>query len=478
MLRQINAGFGNQNTTQQIEIKNGVVVFNQNSEYSCTISELWRVLVNQFELKDKEINAQLPCNVLVNKTQGTEKFNSSKIMSSLMKIGIPFPCAVEIVENTISAVESWINENKGRNTQLTTKHIRQIISSIIQELDGNKWSRIDIEKWNAQYVRRYGHNNRIIQIYAIPSEISAEPVVNISYDFVRKNLLNDIIHSLFPDVDVYKELSSRSLSDMADEIIAFVNNCDLYSIKYSVLKDFITEIATQLPHPWFISENKRANNIQHDKKSVEDNLRLAENAYNKGEPLPTNLIVELLHHASSLVLEKYFSFMGCYDLTAFYRLAYIINKLSPHPAKENLRLSSSKHGEISEIEETEWDIVISDFAFKNLFDDCTMAGVQLSVYGDKINRIHNLLEKKKTSCRDFTSLLIDFAKLSLEIHIYGDRSKIVKFLDDDWHEYSTCDIRNNIKTILLLLFPHRRHKSSQAESSHSVSYTHLTLPTT
>lgn len=82
-----------------------------------------------------------------------------------MKIGIPFPATVEIVEGTISEVEHWIAENKRNKAQLTAKIIRQIVSSVIQELDTSKWSRIDIENWNAKYVRRYGHNNRIIQIY-------------------------------------------------------------------------------------------------------------------------------------------------------------------------------------------------------------------------------------------------------------------------------------------------------------------------
>ena len=163
MFTQVNVGRGDKNS--HIEIQNGIVIIDPNSRNRYTISELWEVLINQFEMKDQEINQQLPQNVLINKTEGKEQFNSSKIISSLMKIGIPFPATVEIVEGTISEVEHWIAENKRNKAQLTAKIIRQIVSSVIQELDTSKWSRIDIENWNAKYVRRYGHNNRIIQIY-------------------------------------------------------------------------------------------------------------------------------------------------------------------------------------------------------------------------------------------------------------------------------------------------------------------------
>lgn len=464
MLKQVNVGIGNQNSS--IEIKNGIVIIDPNSRSQYTISELWEVLINQFEMKDTEINQQLPQNVLINKTQGKEQFNSSKIISSLMKIGIPFPATVEIVEKTISEVEYWIVQNKMQKTQLTTKIIRQIVSSVIQELDASKWSRIDIENWNAKYVRRYGHNNRIIQIYDIPPEISNEPVVNISFDFIRKNLLSDIIRTLFPDVDVTKEISSKNRCEMADEIIAFINNCDLYMINYKLLKDMISEIATQLPHPWFISKDKRLINVEHDKLSVQENLQLAYDHYEKNEPLPSSIIVELLHHASSMVLEKYFSFLGCYDLTAFYRLVDIVTKLVPQPLNGEKNVVSNKNDADGDIIESEWDLVISDYAFKSFFDDCTMAGVDLLIFREKIKHIANLLQEKNSNKLEFTKLLIEFGECSLDIHNYGDRSRIEAFLNDSWVSYSPHSICDNIKTLLLLLYPHRRHRIANPESSH------------
>lgn len=451
MTNQANFGIGNENT--HIEIKNGIVYLNADSPRQYSISELWDALINQFKIKDDEINRLLPENVLINKTQGKEQFSSSKIISSLMKIGIPFPATVEIVENTIMKVEKWISENENSDHRLTTKIIRQIVSSVIQNLDSTKWSRMNIENWNAKYVRRYGHNNRIVQIYDIPQEINTEPIVNISYEFIRRSLIPDIIRTLFPDVNVSKEVSSKNLSEMSDEIIAFINSCDLYMIRYTLLKDMISEIAIQFPHPWFVCNSKRASIIAHDKESVQKNLQLAYNVINRPEQkkiLSSSIIVELLHHASSLVLEKYFSFLGCYDLTAFYRLSDIITKLTPD----------------SDNTEVEWDLLISDYAFKKLFDDMTISGVDPVDYRNNINRIYGLLKDKKTNTSEFTRLLIEFGKYCLQIHNFGDQAGIESFLDKSWATYSNPMVCQNIKTLLLLIYPHKRHRMAERNASH------------
>ena len=68
MFTQVNVGRGDKNS--HIEIQNGIVIIDPNSRNRYTISELWEVLINQFEMKDQEINQQLPQNVLINQTEG------------------------------------------------------------------------------------------------------------------------------------------------------------------------------------------------------------------------------------------------------------------------------------------------------------------------------------------------------------------------------------------------------------------------
>lgn len=239
---------------------------------------------------------------------------------------------------------------------------------------------------------------------------------------------------------------------MADEIIAFINNCDLYMINYRVLKDMIAEIATQLPHPWFISEDKRLANIEYDKTSVQENLRLAYSHYESKEPLSSSIIVELLHHASSMVLERYFSFLGCYDLTAFYRLVYIVTKLTLNHLVEGKNGANNKKDNDPDTSESDWDIVISDYAFKNFFDDCTIAGVDLLKYREKIKHIAKLLQEKNSNKLEFTKLLIEFGEQCLDIHNYGNREEIESFLNKSWDEYSPYSIEKILKHCFFYYF--------------------------
>lgn len=165
-------------------------------------------------------------------------------------------------------------------------------------------------------------------------------------------------------------------------------------------------------------------------------------------PLQSNIVVEILHHASSMVLEKYFSFLGCNDLTAFYRLEEIVRKIANSDA-------------------TEWDTVISDYAFRDMLDDFTIAGVELSAYQEKISRIHSFLDRNDLAGRDFGHLLIDFGEMSLNLQEYGDKKKIVTFLQDTWDVYSACEICENIKTVLLLIHPPKyRSKKRESDSLH------------
>lgn len=440
--------WGSNNQNNDIKIEQGTIIIAANTELKCSISDLWDYLINQFDVADKKINAAICGNVLITKTQTTEPYDSSKIISSLVKIGIPLPAALEIAEKTIVEIEKWIEKSKKSGTNLTTKIIRQIVSLTIENLDINEWNRTNIENWNIKYVRRYGHNNKTVQIYSIPQEIYSKEIENISYDFVIKTLLTDIIESIATEADISKEISNQNRRAMAEEIIDFVNNCDLYMIDYSVLKSIILEIATQLPHPWLVGMNKREQIIQYDRKSVEGNLSIAKECFCAGSPLQSNLIVEILHHASSMVLEKYFAFLGCYDLTAFYRLEDIIYK-------------------ISNSDSPEWDTILSDYAFRDMLDDFTIAGVELPLYQEKIKKIHSCFDNNNLNGRDFTKLIMDFAEASLSLQMYGNKRKIELFLKSSWGDYSPYELCENIKTILLLIYPYKnRIKKRETDLLH------------
>ena len=122
-------------------------------------------------------------------------------------------------------------------------------------------------------------------------------------------------------------ITKSQLSDLANEIIVFINNCDLYIIDYKILRSMVQEIITKPPHPWLINEQQRNTIIEYDRHAVESNLQQVKECKENSLEIPQAVFVELLHHTSAMMLDRYFSFCGCADLDAFTILTQYFKKL-------------------------------------------------------------------------------------------------------------------------------------------------------
>lgn len=434
------SGINNRNIIDiHINLEDGNCTLKEGDREICDIAELWKKTINVFHLQDEEINEKLQKRVLDSKTGEPIDFDSSKMISSLTKIGIPIPVAVEIVYKAISSINRMISDESSEVKTLSTKEIRKEVVSIIRNLDVAKWPYVDIKKWAERYVRKYGHNNRIIQIVDIPLKISKEPVRDISYDFILNYFLPDLISDIAPAVQTASEITTSQKRDMADEVINFINSCDLYSIKYSILKSMIAEIATQLPHPWFVDKQSRRQLIERDRKSVIGNIEIAKDELDKSEAISTYTATELLHHSSSMILEKYFRFLGCGDLTAFYKLSDVIHKAA-------------------NINPEEWDIAVSDSAFRNFFDDCLVANIDFDDYLKTIKGIMDCYDSGAIGSKHFGKLVCKFSDTSLSIQQYGDGRKIKDFLNTPWNWELSGEICENVKTVLRMIYPPTKRK--------------------
>ena len=200
---------------------------------------------------------------VLNKVNNPEKFDPNKIVRSLVTIGVSVDCAISIAEQTVEKVRDWTLSHQGE--ELKTKIIRKMVSETLQSLDSNVYSILDIERWNTKYIHKYGHNNRIVEIYSIPREINKTPVCEISFEFVRRILLPDIINTIAPKKSLSRQISTSHMGKMANEVIELLNSCDLYRIKYNLLKEMIVEIATQPPHPWIIDDDLRSDITNYDR---------------------------------------------------------------------------------------------------------------------------------------------------------------------------------------------------------------------
>lgn len=396
----------------------------------------WKDFLVAFEAEDQLIYEKLNGNKIRNKTNNVEKFSSAKIMASLIKIGIPFPAIAEITRVAIDKLIEWIDSH-GSSTPLDTKTVREFVLEAIKTLGDRHWPTDDVGKWHAKYIRRYGHNNKTVEIYNIPAEVNGDhTITGMTYRFIKEVFLPDLFKDISPSIDIQLITNSQK-TNLADEIISFINGCDLYRIDYTVLKRMMYEIATQPPHPWLVNETQRAELINYDKDAVASNLQKVKEYEEAGRAVPHIVLVELLHHTSAMILDKYFSFCGCEDLDSFNILYQYLKKMIK-----------------AALDFTKWDKVLSDGAVQRLYHDFRINGIDLTEYYETVCAL-NPCKVGNIATEEYMTALKSFTHSSLVIveELNNIPQTIIEFTHNSWNSYSQENINYNIAIVLSLLFP-------------------------
>ena len=136
-----------------------------------------------FKGYDEEINKYFPDKIEDSKLKDVRgDFESSKILSSLVKVGIPFENALNIVYHVISMILNDCKQNKYTDG-LSTHKIRKIVADTIIKYPIEDTSYEEIEKWADKYVRAYGRDGQRIEVYFNDSD----NILEVDYNFLKKS---------------------------------------------------------------------------------------------------------------------------------------------------------------------------------------------------------------------------------------------------------------------------------------------------
>lgn len=451
MSEQKNYGSGNTNSTNSNNQFNVIININGKEE-KVDVLYVLKAITRVFEEEDKRINEDLPNKVLINKTNHKESYQTIKIISSLLQLGIPLVASCEIAEATINKIKEFIFCNADATIELTTKDIRYMVSKSIQEMNLDRFTYCDIEKWNNRYIRRYGHNNQRIKVYYNDSEKSDE----ISYEFINSKLAKEIVAETTKGKIEYEKIQSKYKRDIADEILSFVNSCDLYCINYNILKGIIKEIALQPPHPWFIEPTTRRSIMNYDRTCLDNNINKINNALKDNIVSPQSAKIEVIHHASSLILEKYDYFLGCYDLSSFYLLRNMI---------------------IDIINPQNWDLAVNYSKASELLSDFSFSGIEIMPFVELTNRINHYLNEQNINNYDFDQLLLNFAQQVIKIHELGREKEVFQFLSNRWDSYSSAQAIEYLKILLYTIYPVKKWNLESTTCFFWISYKYVRYET-
>lgn len=425
MTEQKNIGSGNTNISHS---NNSIsVMININGQdQSVDLLELFGKITKVFEEEDKFINDSFPEKILVNKTNDREEYHTYKIIKSLLQLGIPLAATYEIAQSTIYKIKEFIKSKS--MPKLTTKDIRKIVSESIQEISIERFPYEDIENWNNKYIRRYGHNNKRIQIYYPDFDTHDD----ISYKFINRTLLPDIVNEITKENINYDNLLSSYKTELANEVLSFINSCDLYKINYNVLKDIVKEIALQPPHPWFINQRTQNDIMKYDYECLQNNVNKLCESIKNGEESQQSVKIEVLHHASALILEKYDYFLGCYDLSSFYLLKDLLFELT---------------------DPNKWDLTIDYSRTNKLLLELSFSNIYIEELIETTNRINNSLKTHNINNPEFNNLLVKFSDYAIRLYQLGNKDSVVSFLNSKWSELALSDIIENLKLLLYSIYP-------------------------
>lgn len=428
--KQTNIGSNNLN----IDLSHVNIYINETQNYhEISLKTFFEEYKKKFKELDEIINNQFSTQMIVNKTGAYEAYSTQKIITSLAKIGIPLEITYYIAETVAKEIIEKVETKT--ITELSTKQIRKIVSKAIQNYNGKDYSLQDIEEWNEKYIRRYGHNNQLVKIYDEKSCVD----VDVSYGYIYDKLLPDIVESITNNTD-YSKLSNSQKSDLAEEVLDFINNCSLYRINYNVLKSIIIEIAMQPPHPWFVNEDTRKTIMEYDEKQLQINLQKLRKLIQKktADTSFQYIIFEVLHHGSSLLLAKYNHFLGVKDTSAFFILQNLLKQLEKPDC---------------------CDLLLTNYSIANIFADLSFANVDINKFLPLINEIAEALNTRNINV-DLAAKVECFGEYINQIIISTNKSEAIAYISEAWCDLDSITLFTHIKKLLYTIAPYRRFNTN------------------
>ena len=393
---------------------------------SFNTADVYKGIGDLFKNLDERINTLFPEKVEYSKIKEYRgEFKSSKIFSSLIKVDIPFENAFQIVCIVVQSIEVEKTNGKYANG-LTTHDIRKVVQNVLLNYNVNEVSKEEVEKWADKYVRKYGHDGQRVEVY----QKNLNTFVEVDFSFVEKTLLADILEELDIRNNAYRqEISKNQIKSISEEIIEFINDCNVYKIDYDILKQFVIQMALQPPHPWFVTDETFKNICQYDLEILDRHYnKLCDALEKKSYEDVYYTIYEAIHHSCSSILARYHEVLGSKDLDAFYNLDRIARKL--YSEEENL--------------------LIEDYPIGCMPSDLRYASV---TFQDFIKLIKNLKKKLKIGKgvavleSNTVADVIKLCDVAVALNNNVDKNDVETFLYSNWEDFSDVKKKRYTKKI-------------------------------
>lgn len=428
---------------------------NKTSLLPATINNLQRpeaesTQVFEVELITRYLNKYGSDRIYSNRHSGYERFDSWKIVDSLVEVGINYTKALKITYAVVREITS--NKFQSKDNILSCEELRDAVyNSIINYQISEGESEYEVSCWASRYARKYSRKKEIIVI-TIHNEQS-----KLNYDYVKNTLLKYIVDDVTNNQAFYEKIFRNELNRMADDVLSFLKKMEIFEIREDALIEIVSEYITQKPHPWLVNGNRNELIKYHKEQGVN---HINDLKFGKNRSLITQM--EAAYHTCAAFLVQYDDFIGCTETSPITILAKTVNNMSNKNQSISLVLPMLKYQIIQLKKDLEnHNIKFSDFS-KNIN----------ILYKNIVNAQKISLDETKNALIELWNMLIQLEKplqkrepkTSLERVRYiftNARGFIVKnnlrelkncfWVEPNWEEYEICQQRLGKQILVCVL---------------------------
>lgn len=122
--------------------------------------------------------------------------------------------------------------------------------------DDGQHNSSQVDLWFAAYIRRYG--NPVNQFLKV---IDHDDHRDLDYAYIKKTILPHVLCRIIgmdrldnPLKKYAAVFSGTTVDHMADAVIAYTNELNLYTIRYKTLINLLQDLILEPPHPWIVNQ--------------------------------------------------------------------------------------------------------------------------------------------------------------------------------------------------------------------------------
>lgn len=321
-------------------------------------------------------------------------FSINNMFSSLLKIGIPTEKVLIVLTNVIIKITSDEYFSK-MDRKISTGDIRNCMYNEICQIPidvDDDISNYQVQNWAGKYARRYGHNNRRIKI-----DMENGKYEELSFNFIKETLLRNVAYKVTGCNDYYDYMIGKEIDAMTEEVMGFIQGCELYCIKYTPLENYIIELVTEIPHPWMINDKNVKYNIEYNLRTLSKHINKMNN--HQEEEIT---ILEIVYHATCVILNHYTKILGCTDTSPLNILTQSIN----HYEDTKKRWPVKKH------------------KLNNMSNDFHACNIDFQHFKWLINEIYKYIVKNRNyKSPELRTLVKELCDIALKLKSYLDVCK-------------------------------------------------------